>query len=92
MRITKMRFCCSWSVLGLAASIVRESWLVSRMVQLADFVAWATYRRYESGNTLFFDQIFSRFDAEGSRIHGPHHRTSFSCNVPLRCLIKPKRT
>lgn len=47
----------------------------SRLLQLADFIAWTTFRRYEAGNTLYFDQIANRFDAEGARVHGLHHRT-----------------
>jgi len=47
----------------------------SRLLQLADFVAWATFRRYERGVTNHFDQIVSRFDSVENRLHGIHHRT-----------------
>lgn len=61
----------------------------SRMLQLADFIAWATFRRYETGNTLYFDQIANRFDSESNRIHGLHHRTSIfqSCSC-LACFSR----
>ncbi len=56
----------------------------SRMLQLADFVAWATFRRYETSQSMFFDQIVGRYHAAGNRIHGLHHRTyNFaSCYCP----------
>lgn len=45
----------------------------SRMVQLADLIAWATFRRYEHRDGRFFDPIIPLFDAEGDRIHGLVH-------------------
>jgi hypothetical protein len=47
----------------------------SRILQLADFIAWAVFRRYERGDTRFFDRLVQRFDCEGPRIHGLFHRT-----------------
>jgi len=46
----------------------------TRLLQLADFVAHAVYRRYERGDTKYFDRIVSRFDAEGGQMHGLVHR------------------
>lgn len=43
----------------------------SRLVQLADHVAYAVYRRYESGDTSYLDLIIDKFDSEGGKIHGP---------------------
>lgn len=48
---------------------------VSRLVQLGDFVAWATFRRYERSVANYFDQIVRRFDYESGRMHGLYHRT-----------------
>lgn len=45
----------------------------SRIVQLADHVAHAVFRRYESGDTLFLDRICSRFDSESGKLHGLVH-------------------
>jgi hypothetical protein len=61
----------------------------SRMLQLADFVAWATFRRYERSVANHFDQIVGRFDTEDGRIHGLFHRTrTFSaCHCPA-CLSR----
>lgn len=47
----------------------------SRLLQLADFIAWATFRRYERGVTNHFDTIVGRFDSENNRMHGLYHRT-----------------
>jgi hypothetical protein len=47
----------------------------SRLLQLADFIAWATFRRYERGVATHFDRIVGRFDAENHRLHGLYHKT-----------------
>ena len=45
----------------------------SRIVQLADLVAWAVWRRYEFQDTRYFDKIAPRFDSEGGVMHGLVH-------------------
>ena len=45
----------------------------TRLLQLADFVSNAVYRRYESGDTRQFDRIAQRFDEEDGRLHGLVH-------------------
>lgn len=45
----------------------------SRLVQLADHVAYAVFRRYEAGDTSYLDPILSRFDAEDGKLHGLVH-------------------
>jgi hypothetical protein len=47
----------------------------SRAVQLADHIAYAVFRRYESGDTSYFDIIQSKFDSEEGRLHGLVHKT-----------------
>ncbi len=47
----------------------------SRLVQLADLIAWATFRRYERGDSRYFDRLIGRFDSEEGRIHGLSHVT-----------------
>ena len=42
----------------------------SRIIQIADLVAWAVWRRYEFQDTRYFDRIVSRFDSEGGVLHG----------------------
>lgn len=47
----------------------------SRLVQLADLVAYATWRRYEHKDGRFFDDLIPLFDSEGGVIHGlVHHK------------------
>ena len=45
----------------------------SRLVQLADLIAFAVWRKYERDDSSFFDRIVSRFDREGGVIHGLVH-------------------
>ena len=61
----------------------------SRLIQIADLLAWAVWRRYEFGDTRFFDRIVPRFDAEGGVIHGLVHRRGANddCYCPA-CLSR----
>jgi hypothetical protein len=44
----------------------------SRLVQLADLVAYALFQHFEHNDPQFFDLIQSRFDTEGGIRHGLH--------------------
>jgi Protein of unknown function (DUF3800) len=44
----------------------------SRLIQLADLIAYAIFRYYESGDDRFFSIIKHRFDSEGGIMHGLH--------------------
>ncbi|MBV8088770.1 MAG: DUF3800 domain-containing protein, partial [Alphaproteobacteria bacterium] len=46
----------------------------SRLVQLADHVAFAMFRSYEHSDHQYFDIIRHRFDQEGSIVHGLHEK------------------
>jgi hypothetical protein len=47
----------------------------SRLIQLADLVAWSTFRKYEIKDGRFFDPLIRMFDADGGVVHGLcHHR------------------
>lgn len=45
----------------------------SRLVQLADLVAYAIFRKYEISDGRFFDALIPFFDSEGGVIHGLVH-------------------
>ena len=61
----------------------------TRLLQLADFVSNAVYRRYEYGDTRSLDTIMPRFDRDGDRIHGLVHMTAepWNCYCPA-CLSR----
>ena len=44
----------------------------SRLIQLADLVAYAIFRYFEKGDNRFFPIIEPRFDSEGGVVHGLH--------------------
>jgi hypothetical protein len=46
---------------------------ITRMLQLADFIAYAIYRRYESQDAQFFDMLLPRFHQQGGVVHGLMH-------------------
>ncbi len=54
----------------------------SRLVQLADLIAYAIFRHLEHGDSRFFDRIQQRFDAEGGVCHGLHVKTLNRCHTP----------
>ena len=49
---------------------------LSRVLQIADFVAYAVFRRYERGDSSFLDIIIKKFDEAAGRLHGLIHLTS----------------
>lgn len=42
----------------------------SRLMQIADFAAYAAYRWYEAADKSYLKLIFNRFDKQGSKLHG----------------------
>jgi hypothetical protein len=48
----------------------------SRLIQIADCVAYAVFRRYNSGDTQYFDIIAAKFDEAGGVLHGLAHKQS----------------
>ena len=46
----------------------------SRLIQLADLIAYAIFRNYERGDDALFSIIRNSFDAEGGVVHGLHVR------------------
>lgn len=46
----------------------------SRAIQLADHIAYAVFRRYNAGDTSYFDIIASKFDSFEGVVHGLSHK------------------
>ncbi|MFO8015344.1 MAG: DUF3800 domain-containing protein [Phycisphaerae bacterium] len=64
----------------------------SRLVQLADHVAHAVFRRYEAGDTSYLDIILKTFDSEDGRIHGLVHLQSNDPNCPCPACMSRRLT
>ena len=45
----------------------------TRLIQYADLVAYAMWRKFEKGDDEFFNEIADKFDSEGGVVHGLHH-------------------
>ena len=65
----------------------------TRLLQLADLVAYAVFRRYERGDTRLLDKIIAKFDTEDGVIHGMVHlsRSSGTCTCPACLTRRPPR-
>lgn len=50
----------------------------TRLIQYADLVAYAMWRKFEKGDDEFFNEIADKFDSEGGVVHGLHHYHSQS--------------
>ncbi|MCC6368956.1 MAG: DUF3800 domain-containing protein [Bryobacterales bacterium] len=61
----------------------------SRLIQLADHVAYSVFRRYNSGDAQYMDIIANRFDEADGVIHGLSHKHNFrdTCTCP-GCLSR----
>jgi hypothetical protein len=46
----------------------------SRLIQLADLIAYGIFQKYEHGDDQFFSIIEPKFDAEGGIVHGLYTR------------------
>ena len=63
----------------------------TRLLQVADLVAYAIFRRYERGDTQYLDKIVSRFDTENDVIHGLVHLTTEAACVCPACATRRRR-
>ena len=79
-----------WNVIqNLADTPLFVNSQASRMIQLADHVAYAVFRRYESGDTQYLDLIAGKFDAEGGKVHGLVHKERDNPNcMCFACLSR----
>lgn len=64
----------------------------SRLVQAADHVAHAVFRRYNAGDTQYFDLVAPKFDFADGVVHGLAHKTrpGETCLCPA-CLSRTVR-
>ena len=46
----------------------------SRLIQLADLIAYALFRHFEHGDSKYYQVSAHRFDAEGGVVHGLYQR------------------
>ena len=61
----------------------------SRVIQLADHIAYAVFRRYESGDTQYLDLIADKFDAEDGIVHGLAHKEYDNPNcMCIACITR----
>lgn len=56
----------------------------SRIIQIADHIAYSIFRRYNLGDTQYFDLIAHKFYQNDGIVHGLAHksRTSYNCMCP----------
>ena len=61
----------------------------TRLLQVADLVAYSIFRRYEQRDTRFLDRLIHKFDAENEVLHGLLHLTTNyeACTCPA-CLTR----
>ncbi|NMC44889.1 MAG: DUF3800 domain-containing protein [candidate division Zixibacteria bacterium] len=61
----------------------------TRLLQVADLVSYAIFRRYERGDTSLLDRIIHRFYRDDTVIHGLMHHTAryWECTCPA-CLSR----
>lgn len=64
----------SWGVVTNLADIpVFLDSKASRLIQLADLVAYSVFRNFDRGDPRFYNLISHRFDSEGGVVHGLVH-------------------
>lgn len=61
----------------------------TRMIQLADLLAYALRKYYENGQAMYFDRVAHRFDSAGGVVHGLVHYTP--AGSPCGCRICRQR-
>lgn len=63
----------------------------SRIIQLADHIAYAVFRRYNADDVGYFNCVEGRFDRREGKIHGLVHYQTYNprCTCPA-CLTKQR--
>ena len=61
----------------------------SRVIQLADHIAYAVFRRYNAHDAQYFDRIAHKFDSEDGVVHGLAHKEPDSRDcMCIACLSR----
>jgi len=79
-----------WGVLrNLAETPLFVDSRASRLVQVADHIAHAVFRRYNAGDTQYFDIIAQKFDSCDGIVHGLAHKQQYdpSC-MCIGCMSR----
>lgn len=64
-----------WGVIrNLADTPLFAESRASRLMQLADHVAYAVFRRYNAHDAQYFDVVASKFDSADGVVHGLSHK------------------
>jgi hypothetical protein len=79
-----------WGVIhNLAETPLFVNSRASRLIQVADHVAYAVFRRYNARDAQYFDIIASKFDSDEGVIHGLAHKQTIDpeCMCPA-CVTR----
>lgn len=79
-----------WSVIrNLAETPLFVDSRASRIVQLADHIAYAVFRRYQAYDATYFDVFAAKFDEADGIIHGLAHKQTTDRNcMCLACMSR----
>lgn len=79
-----------WGVIrNLAETPLFVDSRASRLVQMADTISYAVFRRYNASDAKYFDIVASKFDAADGIVHGLAHKQTInpSCMCPA-CMSR----
>jgi hypothetical protein len=62
----------------------------SRLIQLADHIAYSVFRRYNADDLTYFNRIENRFDRYQNTIHGLAHKQLYNHNCTCPACITRK--
>jgi hypothetical protein len=62
----------------------------SRLIQIADHIAYAVFRRYEASDTQYLDIILPKFDNQQGVLHGLVHKTTAKGCLCPACMSRQK--
>lgn len=64
----------------------------SRVLQLADHIAYAVFRRFQAGDASYLDVVLPKFSSEQGRLHGLVHRQNVDPNCMCPACMSRKLT